>query len=62
MNDTLDTISGYLLTGVLYEALGNLNKGQPPITMKGTLVLILEALISALLFLILYRKNGFESN
>ena len=62
MNDTLDTISGYLFTGVLYEALGNLNKGQPPITMKGTLVLILEALISALLFLILYRKNGFESN
>ena len=34
MNDTLDTISGYLFTGVLYEALGNLNKGQPPITMK----------------------------
>ena len=62
LNETIERISGFLFTGTLNAAITNLDLGASVIDTKGILVLVLEALLSILLFLILYRKNGFESN
>lgn len=62
LNETIERISGFLFTGTLNTAITNLDLGASVIDTKGILVLVLEALLSILLFLILYRKNGFESN
>lgn len=59
-SDTLEQISGFLFTGIVMDAVSNINSGMPAVEAKGIVVLAAEFLLAVILFLILYRKNGFE--
>lgn len=59
-SDVLEQISGFLFTGIVYEAIGNINSSLPFIDAQGIAVLAGEFILFVILFLVLYRKNGFE--
>ena len=56
----LEKISNLLFTGIALNAISAISAGKAPIHLSGIIVLSVEAFLSAALFLILYRKNGFE--
>lgn len=60
ISEKIEGISGYLFTGIVFDAIGNINAGQPPVDLKGVLVLAGECVLAVAVFLLLYRKNGFE--
>ena len=60
ISEKIEHISGYLFTGIVFDAIGNINAGDLPVDLKGVLVLAGECVLSVAVFLILYRKNGFE--
>ena len=60
LSETLQKISGLLFTGVAFDAIANISSGLAATNLKGVAVLAAELLLSAVLFLLLYRKNGFE--
>lgn len=60
LSEKLETISGFLFTGIAFDAIANLRSGNPAADMKGILVMMAECAASVAVFLILYRKNGFE--
>lgn len=59
-SETLEKISGLIFTGIAFDAIANISGGLPATDIKGIAVLAAELLLSVILFLILYRKNGFE--
>ena len=59
-SDTLHKISMFFFTGIAFEAVANINSGLPAADIRGIAVLTAELLLSVILFLILYRRNGFE--
>lgn len=61
LNETLEKISGFFFTGIVSEAIANIGSGTAVIDMKGVLILAAEFLVSVVIFLLLYRRNGFES-
>lgn len=60
LSETIETISGYLFTGIAFDAIANIHAGNPAVDLKGILVIAAECVVSVVIFLILYRKNGFE--
>lgn len=58
--ETLEKVSGLLFTGIIFNAIANIDNGLPVTDMKGIIVLAAEFLVSVIIFLALYRKNGFE--
>lgn len=60
LSETIETISVYLFTGIAFEAIANIHAGNSAVDLKGILVLSAECVLSVIIFLILYRKNGFE--
>ena len=59
-SDTLQKISMFFFTGIAFDAVANINSGLPAADIRGIAVLTAELLLSVILFLILYRRNGFE--
>lgn len=59
-SETLERISGLLFTGIVFNTLANLAGGIPAIDAKGGIILAAELILSVIVFLALYRKNGFE--
>ena len=59
-SDILEKISGLLFTGIIFNAIANIDNTLPITDLKGILVLAAEFLVSVAVFLALYRKNGFE--
>ncbi len=59
-NDTLEMISEFLFTGIIYNAISNINSSLPVTDVKGIIILAAEFILSVIVFLALYRKNGFE--
>lgn len=57
---TLEEISGFLFTGITFDAIANINNSLPAVDAKGIIVLAAEMILSVCVFLALYRKNGFE--
>lgn len=59
----LEKITGYLFTGVLSEAAGEIAQGRVyHLDAFQTAVLIGELVIAVLVFLLAYRKNGYEKD
>ena len=56
----LEKIAGFLFTGIIFNAIANMDNALPAADLKGILVLAAEFLVSVAVFLALYRKNGFE--
>ncbi len=59
-SETLENISSLLFTGIIFNAIANIDNALPVTDVKGIIVLAVEFLVSAAIFLALYRKNGFE--
>lgn len=59
-SDILERISGFLFTGIVFDAIANINSSLPAIDVRGAVILAAEFILSAVIFLVLYRKNGFE--
>ena len=59
-SDILERISGFLFTGIAFDAIANINSSLPAIDVRGAVILAAEFILSAVIFLVLYRKNGFE--
>ena len=59
-SETLQKISMFFFTGIAFDAIANISNGLPAVDVKGIAVLAAEFLLSVILFLILYRRNGFE--
>lgn len=59
-SETLEKISGLLFTGIIFNAIANIDNALPVTDIKGVIVLAAEFLVSVAVFLALYRKNGFE--
>ena len=60
LNETLKKISGFFFTGITFDLVANIKNGSALIDARGILVLTAELILSIVLFLFLYRKNGFE--
>ena len=56
----LEKISNLLFTGIALNAISAISAGKAPIHFQGILILTAETILFVVLFLILYRKNGFE--
>ena len=59
-SETLQKISMFFFTGIAFDAIANIANGLPAVDVKGIAVLAAEFILSVILFLILYRRNGFE--
>lgn len=59
-SEVLQKISDLLFTGIVFNLLANLAAQTAPIDAKGIVVLAAELILSVIVFLALYRKNGFE--
>ena len=60
MIGSLEKISSFLFTGVAYSAILRIHMGEPPVEPKDAVILLAETVLAILVFLFLYRKNGFE--
>ena len=59
-SETLQKISMFFFTGIAFDAIANISNGLPAVDVKGIAVLAAEFILSVILFLVLYRRNGFE--
>ena len=59
-SETLQKISMFFFTGIAFDAIANISSGLPAVDIKGIAVLTAEMVLSVFLFLVLYRRNGFE--
>lgn len=59
-SEILEKISDFLFTGIALDAISAISAGKVPIHFQGIMILTVETILSVVLFLILYRKNGFE--
>ena len=59
-SETLQKISMFFFTGIAFDAIANISNGLPAVDIKGIAVLAAEFILSVILFLVLYRRNGFE--
>ena len=50
----------FFFTGIAFDANANISNGLPAVDAKGIAVLAAEFVLSVILFLVLYRRNGFE--
>lgn len=62
LNKTLETLSDFLFTGILFDAIDNISQNSPLISTRAAIILAAEILLAAALFLMLYQKNGFDAD
>ena len=60
LSEKLESISSFLFTGIAFDGIADIHAGAPAVDLKGSIILVMEFIISVAIFLILYRKNGFE--
>lgn len=58
----LDTISSLTFTGVIMDFANQISINAHPFQINSIIILIVEIIIATVLFLVLYKKNGFEAN
>ncbi len=62
-NEKMQMVSDVLFTGVLMQTVNNIANGaQKLISSKSMIVLILEVVIAAVCFLVIYQRNGYDSD
>lgn len=61
LNETLEKIAGFLFTGVMQEVVGNIAGGKAPVRATSVIVMALEIVVAVMCFLLIYRKNGYDS-
>lgn len=61
INDVLETISGFLFTGVVMNVISNISQAKPSVDAMDLFVTAAEIIIVSALFMVLYKKNGFEA-
>ena len=59
-SETLQKISMFFFTGIAFDRHCKHLKRSSAVDVKGIAVLAAEFILSVILFLILYRRNGFE--
>lgn len=57
----METISKYLFTGIIMNVINNLSNTSISVSMLQWCILSGECIITLILFLILYKRNGFEA-
>ena len=62
LNEIIETISNYLFTGVIMNFINHVTTKVTLINPLELGVLFLEFILTVILFLVLYKKNGFEAN
>ncbi|OTN76850.1 hypothetical protein A5886_001929 [Enterococcus sp. 8G7_MSG3316] len=62
MNQTLERISEFLFTGVVSNMIAGFGEGGLPLAMQDYLVLIGSLVLAIVAFIMVYRKNGFETD
>ena len=62
INQIIETISNYLFTGVIMNFIENVTMKASLINPLELTVLLIELILSILVFLVLYKKNGFEAD
>ena len=62
LNDTLGTISGFLFTGILSDAISNIGRQTALLSIRSGVILTAEILLTVILFLMLYKKKGFDAD
>ena len=60
LSETLRKISMFFFTGIAFDSIANISNGLPAVDAKGIAILAAELILAVFLFLILYRRNGFE--
>lgn len=60
LSEKLESISSFLFTGIVFDGIADIHAGAPAVDLKGSILLVIEFIISVAIFLSLYRKNGFE--
>lgn len=61
LNETVATISDFLFTGIIMNVIRNISMHVSVIDIKSIIILIAEIILSIVLFLVLYKKNGYEA-
>ena len=49
-----------MFTGIIMNVIDNISKHSTAIDIQNIIILIVEIVLSIILFLILYKKNGYE--
>lgn len=62
IHPVLAKISGFLFTGVIMDVVDGIAAGSTNIEINSIIIVTAEIFLSAILFLLLYKKNGFEAN
>ncbi len=60
LNEILSKISNFMFTGIIMNVIDNISKHSTAIDIQNIIILIVEIVLSIILFLILYKKNGYE--
>ena len=60
LNEILSKISNFMFTGIIMNVIDNISKHSTAINIQNIIILIVEIVLSIILFLILYKKNGYE--
>ncbi len=58
----LDAISSLTFTGVILDFTNHMSINDNPLQLGSLIVLIVEIIIATVLFLVIYKKSGFEAN
>lgn len=62
LNETIAHISDFLFTGVIMNVIKNISIHKMAIDMKSIMILVIEIILAIIIFLVLYKKNGYEAN
>ena len=61
--DGLDKISEFFFTGIIMDLISNISsKSNTILDLKSILILVIEVILSVVLFIFFYQRNGFEKD
>lgn len=61
--DGLDKISEFFFTGIIMDLISNISsKSDTILDLKSILILVIEVILSVVLFIFFYQRNGFEKD
>ena len=62
LNKTMETISGFLFTGVLQQTVVNISQRKDRLVNGLSIAVIAVEIVAAVVcFLVIYRRNGYDS-
>lgn len=62
LNETVKMISDFLFTGAIMNVIQKISVHGDFLDIKSVMILVVEIVLSIVIFLILYKKNGYEAN